>query len=470
MRSRINASILAACALSRFRRDRQGSAAIEFAFVGIPFLMMMFAIVETALMFFATQVLETATADSARLIMTGQAQIERNERVNQFKSRSLRPALSGCSIAQTASTSRSRAIRVSRASTPVIRSAMASTLPLRVQPGKRGPDRRRSHVLSMAGVRIRPWLQPRQHQRRQAAAWRRCRFPQRTRTVLMKLRGLLQQLRKSAPVRIVTDTRGIAAVEFALITPAILGIFLGTAELSQGVAVDRKVTITARSLSDLVAQSTTVSDADMTNIFNAATAIMTPYSASPLKARVSAVNIDASGNATIGWSSQSNWTAYAAGTAVTIPTALRMPNSQLIWGEDFLRLYTAGRQIHQRDAQPDRSVLRTASPVQHRLPPAGSHGLLVSPGTTGRRVCRCGRSSFAGTRFVAYRFVWAPRIQSGGRLRDHTLERPRPSKRGRRGCGPAANGRLSPREFVPGSRSLHCAGAAPVIPAPRRRI
>ena len=149
----------------------------------------------------------------------------------------------------------------------------------------------------------------------------------------MKLRGLLQRLRKSAPVRIIIDTRGAAAVEFALIAPAILSIFLGTAELSQGVAIDRKVTITARSLSDLVAQSTTISDADMTNIFSAATAIVTPYSSSPLKARVSAINIDASGNATVGWSSQSNWTAYTPGTAVTIPTALKMPNSQLIWGE-----------------------------------------------------------------------------------------------------------------------------------------
>lgn len=149
----------------------------------------------------------------------------------------------------------------------------------------------------------------------------------------MNLHGLMQQLRKSAPVRILTDTRGMAAVEFALITPAIVGIFLGTAELSQGVAVDRKVTIMARSLSDLVAQSTTISDADMTNIFNASAGIMTPYSTSPLKARVSAVNIDASGNATIGWSNHSNWTAYTAGTAVTIPTALKMPNSQLIWGE-----------------------------------------------------------------------------------------------------------------------------------------
>jgi Flp pilus assembly protein TadG len=36
----------------------------------------MFAIIETALVFFAHQVLETATADSARLILTGQAQMQ----------------------------------------------------------------------------------------------------------------------------------------------------------------------------------------------------------------------------------------------------------------------------------------------------------------------------------------------------------------------------------------------------------
>ena len=39
-----------------------------------PFLALMFAIMETAIVFFASQTLETAVADSARLIMTGQAQ------------------------------------------------------------------------------------------------------------------------------------------------------------------------------------------------------------------------------------------------------------------------------------------------------------------------------------------------------------------------------------------------------------
>ena len=54
------------------RRD-DGSAAVEFGLVIVPFIGLLFAIMETALVFFAGQVLETAVADSARLILTGQA-------------------------------------------------------------------------------------------------------------------------------------------------------------------------------------------------------------------------------------------------------------------------------------------------------------------------------------------------------------------------------------------------------------
>jgi Flp pilus assembly protein TadG len=61
-------------ALRCFRRNRRGSAAIEFALVAPVFFALLFAIIETATMFFASQVLETVTQDSARLIQTGQAQ------------------------------------------------------------------------------------------------------------------------------------------------------------------------------------------------------------------------------------------------------------------------------------------------------------------------------------------------------------------------------------------------------------
>lgn len=62
-----------AAARRLIRRD-DGAAAVEFGLVAVPFLALVFAIMETALVFFAGQTLETAVADSARLIMTGQQQ------------------------------------------------------------------------------------------------------------------------------------------------------------------------------------------------------------------------------------------------------------------------------------------------------------------------------------------------------------------------------------------------------------
>jgi Flp pilus assembly protein TadG len=58
----------------RFVRRQDGAAAVEFALVAAPFLALTFAILETALVFFAGQTLETAASDAGRLIMTGQAQ------------------------------------------------------------------------------------------------------------------------------------------------------------------------------------------------------------------------------------------------------------------------------------------------------------------------------------------------------------------------------------------------------------
>src|SRR6266478_6407900 len=75
------------------------------------------------------------------------------------------------------------------------------------------------------------------------------------------------------------DCRGLAAVEFAMVVPLMLVLFFGTLEFSSGVAVDRKVTLMARTLSDLTSQSPPagVADTDLTNYFNAANGVMTPY-------------------------------------------------------------------------------------------------------------------------------------------------------------------------------------------------
>lgn len=59
-------------AARRLKGDRTGSAAVEFALVAPAFFALLFAIIEAALVFFAGQLLETATQDAARLILTGQ--------------------------------------------------------------------------------------------------------------------------------------------------------------------------------------------------------------------------------------------------------------------------------------------------------------------------------------------------------------------------------------------------------------
>jgi Flp pilus assembly protein TadG len=72
----------ACIAARRLLREQSGAAAVEFAMVAAPFLALVFAILETAIVFFAGQTLESAAADSARLIMTGQAQ---NQSFDQAK-------------------------------------------------------------------------------------------------------------------------------------------------------------------------------------------------------------------------------------------------------------------------------------------------------------------------------------------------------------------------------------------------
>jgi Flp pilus assembly protein TadG len=60
----------------RFRRNRRGSAAVEFAFIAPMFFALIFALIETGMVFFAGQVLETAVQDTGRLIYTSQATLQ----------------------------------------------------------------------------------------------------------------------------------------------------------------------------------------------------------------------------------------------------------------------------------------------------------------------------------------------------------------------------------------------------------
>ena len=129
------------------------------------------------------------------------------------------------------------------------------------------------------------------------------------------------------------DERGVSAVEFAMLLPLMLSLYLGSVEVSQGIGADRKVTLTARTICDLVSQVSSIGNGDMTNALNASSAVMAPFPTSNLQVTVSSVKIDAAGKATVDWSDSLNGTARTKGSTITLPAALNVANTSLIWSE-----------------------------------------------------------------------------------------------------------------------------------------
>jgi Flp pilus assembly protein TadG len=129
------------------------------------------------------------------------------------------------------------------------------------------------------------------------------------------------------------ERRGLAALEFAMLLPMMMTLFLGSVEITTGVAIHRKVTLTARALADLSGQFTAIANADMTNILNASSDIIAPYAAAQLQSVVSELSINAQGEATVVWSDTLNGTARTVGSVVTIPANLAAPNTYLLLGE-----------------------------------------------------------------------------------------------------------------------------------------
>jgi Flp pilus assembly protein TadG len=129
------------------------------------------------------------------------------------------------------------------------------------------------------------------------------------------------------------DKRGVSAVEFAMLLPLMLTLYLGGVEFSQAISIDRKVTLTARTVADLVAQVASIDTAGVNAALGAATAIMAPYPDSNAKITVSVVDIDQNGNVKVKWSNTKNGTARAVGSSVTVPDALRTPSTSLVYGE-----------------------------------------------------------------------------------------------------------------------------------------
>jgi Flp pilus assembly protein TadG len=141
------------------------------------------------------------------------------------------------------------------------------------------------------------------------------------------------------------DRNGLAATEFAVIVPMMLVMFFGTVEFSSAVAVDRKVTLIARTLSDLTSQAlSSVDDLYLQNVFTASIAIIAPYGPTPTKAQITEIYVDSNKVAKVQWSKAATISTGAtqatlatsthnAGDVITIPPELQVAKTYLILSE-----------------------------------------------------------------------------------------------------------------------------------------
>ncbi|WP_441281209.1 TadE/TadG family type IV pilus assembly protein [Tardiphaga sp. 862_B3_N1_1] len=136
------------------------------------------------------------------------------------------------------------------------------------------------------------------------------------------------------------DRRGVSAVEFAMIMPLMFLMFFGMLDVSNGFAVDRKVSQISQGMADLASRYTTLAETDVSNFFIIADAMLTPYDKTQLKATISQVYIDPSSKtAKVVWSRGDQ--KKDVGTVVSVPTNLivkdangnYVANQYLILGE-----------------------------------------------------------------------------------------------------------------------------------------
>ncbi len=138
------------------------------------------------------------------------------------------------------------------------------------------------------------------------------------------MRRLVLNIRELAR-RFAENANAVAVVEFALILPLLLTLYVGSVELSSAITVDKRVSNVSGSLGDLVARADgTISASTINDYFVAASATMAPYPSADVKQVVSCIHVDNNGNSTVSWSQGYNGASgHANNSAYSLPQNLK---------------------------------------------------------------------------------------------------------------------------------------------------
>lgn len=126
---------------------------------------------------------------------------------------------------------------------------------------------------------------------------------------------------------------GMAAVEFAMLAPVLVAMFLGSIELTDALDCKQKVTGMASTAADLIAQEKQVASTDLSNVYSAINSIVYPYPTTGLKIVITSLVDNGAGGGKVAWSCAQNATARTVNSNVTVPTGVITTGGSVILAE-----------------------------------------------------------------------------------------------------------------------------------------
>lgn len=131
------------------------------------------------------------------------------------------------------------------------------------------------------------------------------------------------------------EARGTIAIEVALLLPIAFTFVSLVAMAGQAWEVLGKVSLTAKTLTNMVTMQTSLTASQLTCLIDVAAAVMTPWNTSPLSITVSEVLVNSTGSsATVQWSQAGyNGAARSASSTIAVTSGDLPANSYQILGE-----------------------------------------------------------------------------------------------------------------------------------------
>jgi TadE-like protein len=148
----------------------------------------------------------------------------------------------------------------------------------------------------------------------------------------VEMMALLNSMIAAASRKFLRQSEGFAAVEFAMVVPIMIAMFIGTVEMSEAYTISRRVVTIAGSVADLVTQTDKLNDGNLDDIMRIADSLLAGYDTTKLEITVISVVADAKGNTSVDWSyDKQGGEPYAQGSPYNeLPIGLIGPNGSVV--------------------------------------------------------------------------------------------------------------------------------------------